>query len=137
MQPQNSTIKRQLPPHLHQKTTVLSVKNTYNSTSKYLRAEDFGRKRKQVTVAGVSLDKLGEEEKICLEFEEIEQKLALNKTNARMMVQLADNNDNAEAWIGMKIILRPDQTTFSGKTVQCIRIDCELPEGDDAFDYSK
>jgi hypothetical protein len=103
-----------------------SYKDTYKSAS--LKAEDLKGKRRNLTVASVEIKAFGEDgNKLVMHFEETEKTFVLNKTNCVTLESLL-NSDNTDDWIGCKITLRPDMTTFNGKAMPCIRVDSELPE---------
>jgi hypothetical protein len=60
-----------------------------------------------------------------LRFEETDQALVLNKTNAATLSDaFGDESDN---WIGKAVLLCAETTTYGGKTVGCVRI--RLPRG--------
>lgn len=105
-----------------------SYKDTYKSTSNFLKCEDLNKKRITLTISHAELKELkeGEGEKIVLSFEKTEKELVMNKTNCEMLEMLTESDD-FNAWIGTTIVLRPDMTKYQGKTVACIRIDSELP----------
>lgn len=102
------------------------ISDIYSSNANFLRCEDLQKKRVSVTIEDVTVEKIGDDKKLVLSFEGKEKKLALNKTNARMLEDLT-GSDDSESWIGYRITLRPDMTDYQGKRVPCIRIDSELP----------
>ena len=57
-----------------------------------------------------------------------EKGLGLNITNARTIAGLYGSFES-EQWIDKKITLYPTQTTFGGKSVDCIRIRNVIPKG--------
>jgi hypothetical protein len=96
-------------------------------TSDYLRVEDLKKRRRTFTIEDIAIEKIGDDKKPVISFEGQDKKLVLNKTNAMTICSLLDT-DEMDDWIGRKITLRPDQTTYQGKAVPCIRVDLELPE---------
>lgn len=104
-----------------------SINDVYESKSKFLKVEDLQKKRVALTILNCEVQNVGEDKKLVLSFNETEKTLALNVTNARMLQMLTDTDDYT-AWVGTRIILRPDMTSFNGKPTPCIRIDSELPE---------
>lgn len=109
------------------KKIMPSYKDTYQTKSDFLKVDDLQKKRVALTIANCEVKTIGEDNKLVLSFHETDKQFVLNVTNARMMEMLTDTDDYT-AWIGTKIILRPDITSFNGKTTPCIRIDSELPE---------
>ena len=105
----------------------MDINDVYVSKSEYLAESDLKGKRVNVKIVDAEAVKLGEDEKIALIFESTEKKLALNKTNARMIAHLFDATDTRE-WIGKIITLRPDMTDYQGKSVPCIRVDSIVPD---------
>lgn len=104
-----------------------SYKETYSSKSDFLKVEDLQKKRVALTILNCEPKAIGEDKKLVLSFHESEKQLVLNVTNARMLEMLTDS-DNTDDWVDVKIILRPDITSYNGKPTPCIRIDSELPE---------
>ena len=106
----------------------LNINDTYQGGGDFLKAVDLNKRRVNLTIAGAELKTMKNgENKIVLHFENTEKLLVLNKTNARMIADLL-NNDDASRWTGSAITLRPDKTQLQdGRTVDCIRVDIELP----------
>ena len=105
----------------------LNIDQTYQGGGDFLKADDLKKRRVNLTVAAAKLEELKDGSKIVLDFEGTEKRLVLNKTNARMCAELL-NDRNAGNWIGSTITLRPDKTQLQdGRTVDCIRVDLELP----------
>ena len=94
----------------------------------YIKADDLAGERKRLTIADVEVVTMGEGKdqmkKPVLRFDETDQGLVLNKTNANVLREKF--GDDTDAWIGQTILLCPDETDFSGKRVPCIRI--RVPE---------
>lgn len=55
------------------------------------------------------------------------KKLALNKTNGKIIAKLYGKD--TEAWVGESITIYPTTTEFGGETVDCIRVRPERPSG--------
>jgi hypothetical protein len=107
-------------------THMPSYKETYKSAS--LKAEDLKNKRRNLTVAGVETKRFGDDgDKLVMSFEETDKTFVLNKTNCVTLESLL-GSDDTDDWVGTRITLRPDMTTFNGKPTPCIRVDSELPE---------
>lgn len=60
------------------------------------------------------------DESVVLEFLELDQKLALNKTRLNKLVELL--GDDAEEWIGKQIAIYPIDVAFGGKTTVGVAI---------------
>jgi len=99
-------------------------------TSDYLRVDDLKRRRRTFTISDVTVEKIGEDRKPVIAFEETEKTLVLNKTNAMRIAGLLDTDDTDD-WVGRAITLMPDETTFQGKAVPCIRVALELPDDEE------
>jgi len=105
----------------------LNIDETYAGGGDFIKAADLQGRRANVTIKGARLEDLQDGKKIVLDFVETPKRLVLNKTNANMICDLLKNRD-AEQWFGSTISLRPDKTQLQdGRTVDCIRVDFELP----------
>lgn len=105
-----------------------SLDDIYETKSNYLRVDDLNNQKVHVTIKSSAVETVGEDKKIVLDFQEGSGKrLALNVTNARMIAMLVGTEDHT-SWVGMRITLKPDITTYQGKPTRCIRVDSELPQ---------
>ena len=108
-----------------------SIEDVYQSTSRYLKAEDLqgGKPVVEIESAEAVENTYNGETKhqIVLTFTGKDKVLGLNVTNARRIAMLTGTTDYTQ-WIGFKLKLYVDQTDFNGKTVDCIRIWPDLPE---------
>jgi hypothetical protein len=95
----------------------------------YMKHADLGGQARRVTIANIGEEKIGDENKMILYFEETDQGLVVNKTNASVLQEAF--GDEMAAVVGKKIILRPDECDFQGKRTGCVRISipkkAELP----------
>lgn len=106
---------------------ALNVDDNYSGNGSFLKAVDLQKRRANLTISSAKLETLQDGNKIVLDFENTDKRLVLNKTNANMICDLLGSRD-AEQWIGSTITLRPDKTQLQdGRTVDCIRVDFELP----------
>jgi len=64
-----------------------------------------------------------------LEFLELDQKLSLNKTRVKKLVELL--GEDTEEWIGQKIALYPTPTQFNGKEFISVAV-AKAPKGKQA-----
>lgn len=90
--------------------------------SKFLRAEDLDGDV-VLTIRKITIEAIGNdrEEKPVISFRETEKLLALNKTNARSISEVADS-DETDDWIGKQVILYPTKVQFRADLVPAIRI---------------
>lgn len=99
--------------------------------SDYLKCEDLNKRKRNLTIASVTMEKIGKdkENKLVVWFDNEDKGLILNKTNANMIAFLLDTDDTDD-WEGQMITIKPSTTEFGGKTVPCIRVADELPDVD-------
>jgi len=94
--------------------------------SKYLKSTDLQGRRATVKINSVSMQRIGDDEKLMVFFEGKAKGLVLNKTNAVMIAEIV-GSDDTDAWPGVAIVIYPTKTDFQGKRVDTIRVD--WPEG--------
>lgn len=90
--------------------------------SSYLKAEDLGTSSPTVTIFGVKLEKLGDDEKPVIYFQGKEKGLVLNRTNWNMLAEIT-GQDDSDNWNGKKVKLYVARVDYQGKRVPAIRID--------------
>lgn len=92
---------------------------------RYLKAIDFPKPGlltiKDGTVDVIEDPQNGKCEKDVLWFEEVDQGLVLNKTNASAVVEIT-GTDDTDQMAGKKLVLYKTTTDFGGKKVDCIRV---------------
>jgi hypothetical protein len=93
--------------------------------SEYLFARDLKGRDVNMTISGCTPGLLVSEgnkknRKPILTFEEHEKKLAINKTNKKVLVKLFGND--VRNWFGKRITAFPTVTNFGGEVKECIRI---------------
>ncbi|RLC87850.1 MAG: hypothetical protein DRJ03_04700 [Chloroflexi bacterium] len=94
--------------------------NIRSSFSKYLQASDFADAPQVLTIVGIDIATFGgKEEKLVVNFKELEKGLVLNKTNCDLICDLYGNSDSE--WKGNKIELYQTNTQFKGKMCKCVR----------------
>lgn len=93
--------------------------------SNYLKASDF-EKPALLTIKGFGDEKIGDEIKPCVFFEEETKGLILNITNGNTIEQIAGTAD-PDNWNGVKVVAYKTDTDFRGKRVDCIRIRAPKP----------
>ena len=85
-----------------------------------------------LTVKAVELREINDREKLVVHFEEMDDVLVLNKTNALI---LADSfGEEAELWEGKQLMLRKVKRQFRGKPIDAIEV---VPCQEDVLDMSK
>ncbi len=109
------------------------LNDIYGSNSQWLKAEDLQGAKPVVVIESAEVRENtynGETKKqIVLKFQGKEKQLGLNFTNASRIAELL-GTDNFPEWVGASIKLFTDKTTLAdGRTVPCIRIFPELPNG--------
>ena len=93
--------------------------------SDFVKAADLDGKDVTKTIKAVTMDELTmtggrKETKPVIRFSDADKKLVLNRTNANIIASMYGNE--TDNWIGKKITMFPDVTTFGRDTVDCIRI---------------
>jgi hypothetical protein len=85
-----------------------------------LNASHIANGARTVTIAGVKIETVGQDEKPVVRFVELERGLALNKTNYLVLVEAygAESDD----WHGRQVILFVEKVSFNGKDVDSIKI---------------
>lgn len=88
--------------------------------SEYLKASDLQGREVAVRISHVDGIDLGGKRKAILYFEGKKKGLILNKTNANKIANVY--GQNFEGWAGKDIFIYPDETTFQGQMVPCLRV---------------
>lgn len=107
----------------------MKVNEVYASKSDWLKVDDLKGNETNCTISGVTLETVGEQDKLVVAFEGKEKKLVLNKTNAGAIAH--SFGDDTNDWTGKEITLYPATTDFQGKTVPCIRVRSKAEFNDD------
>lgn len=92
---------------------------------KFLSAPDLKGRRVTVTIAGVAMMEVGDDDeghKPVVKFKGAEKGMVLNKTNASMIAEIAKTTETDE-WVGVRIVIYPTKTDYAGKRVDCVRVD--------------
>jgi hypothetical protein len=89
--------------------------------SKYLKASDAEDDDLILTIKSWSIEKVGQEEKLVVYFSEQPKGMVLNKTNAKMIVKIA-NSEDTEEWKGTKIRIIATEVEFQGDLVMSLRV---------------
>ena len=98
------------------------VNDIYSSGGRFFKAIDIINQPRILTITAVQPETMKDgKRKLKLEFNEDEQILLLNKTNA-MIVSAAYGSDWS-TWVGRKIKLRAGKTTYQSRLVDCINVE--------------
>lgn len=90
-----------------------------------LKGKDATVQIEKVFAGTVEGEKGRKSKKPVVKFRGSEKKLALNKTNGKIIAKLYGTD--TDAWIGQSVTLFPTTTEFGGETVECIRIRPNVP----------
>lgn len=88
--------------------------------SNYLKAEDLKGKEPNVTISHVSMEKMGDDNKMVLYFRNSEKGMVLNKTNAMNIA--AWYGPETDDWEGKRVKLVVAWVDFQGRSVQALRV---------------
>lgn len=108
--------------------TMTDVNEIYPSKGNALKASDLNGKTHEVVIDGHEVVNFENGRKIVLRFLNREKTLVCNKTNA--MIVSSAYGKNPDNWIGKKIEIYPDKTTFQGGLVDCIRVRIPTPKAE-------
>lgn len=90
--------------------------------SNYLKASDIPAGRQiAVTIDSVVIEKVGSDERPVAYFLGSEKGLILNKTNSKVIVEIA-KTDETDNWGGVRISLYSAKVDFKGSLVDAIRV---------------
>ncbi len=100
--------------------------------SKYLKSSDLQGKEFRVHIDRVVMEKIVDEEpeKACIYFQNSEQGMVLNKTNA--MVLASAYGDETDNWRGQTAVLGTHKVQFQGKLVDGLTIRPDATQGQPA-----
>ncbi len=88
--------------------------------SDYLKEADLMGSPRALTMTSVSVEKVGDDTKPVVHFQEDTRGLVLNKTNANTISDVYGRE--TDDWTGKKIELYPHTTEYQGRMVPCIRV---------------
>jgi hypothetical protein len=101
-----------------QKELAMNINEVF--PSKYLKASDLQGRRIEVVMADVKTEKLGDDFKPVLYFKGKDKGLALNKTNARTIIDAY--GPETDEWFSQPIVLFEAMIEFQGKRAPAIRV---------------
>ena len=97
--------------------------------SRFLSAEDLNGQDVTVTIASVSLERIGQgkdaADKLVIGFSGKKKFFVANKTNAKTIAKL--HGDETDAWVGQRITLGPRDVEFQGDMVTALRVSLKAP----------
>ncbi len=104
------------------KTEVDNMKESIGEyfPSKFLKADDV-KADTAVTISELKEEKVGEDTKPVIYFEEVDKGLVLNKTNSLKIAKLV-GSDKPIDWPGKKIVLCTALVTYKSEEVPAIRV---------------
>lgn len=89
--------------------------------SQWLKAADLGGEPRLLTIKRFSVEKMGDEERPVVWFNEEQKGLGLNITNGNSIEAITGTPD-PDKWPGTHLVLYPTETDFKGTRTPCIRI---------------
>ena len=91
--------------------------------SDYLKVSDLGGRAHKLLMGQLTTEKIGQDMRPVLHFQNAGKGLVLNRTNANTIANMyGEETDN---WFGQPITIFPDTTDFRGERVPCIRVQME------------
>lgn len=110
---------------------VMDYRKMYDDKEHFYAYDLDGRERTLEIARVVSGELTGEKnrksKKPMVSFVGEQKKLALNKTNGKVIAKMYGKD--TETWVGEFITIYPTTTEFGGETVDCIRVRPERPSG--------
>ena len=88
--------------------------------SNYLKADDLKGKEPNVTISHVTMEKMGEDNKMVVYFKNSDKGMVLNKTNAMNISGWF--GPETEDWTGKRVKLVVAWVDFQGRSVQALRV---------------
>ena len=86
----------------------------------HLKAADLAGQTITLTIASVTMAKIGDDEKPVMKFYETQQDMVLNKTNANQII--ISYGSESTAWAGRQVQLYPTKVQFGAEMVDAIRV---------------
>ena len=91
----------------------------------HLDGKDFTLTIRKVEAGSVTGSKGKKDKKPIVHFERTDKKLALNKTNGKVIAGMY--GPDTDDWVGKRITLYATTTEFGSETVECIRVRPKVP----------
>lgn len=89
--------------------------------SKYLKCSDLKGREVELTIRGVTLEKLSDgTSKPIVYFQESQRGLLLNRINSKALADVY--SPETDRWTGRPVVLIPSRCEYKGEDVDCIRL---------------
>ena len=88
--------------------------------SQWLKADDLQGRTVNCIISNVKMEKIGDDQKLVLEFQGKSKGMVLNKTNCSVIS--AVYGDETEDWMGQPIQVYPTECDYQGKRMACLRV---------------
>lgn len=95
--------------------------------SNYVKASDIGDREVTVTISEAKMEKLGEDSKLVVYFQNAEKGLVCNVTNFDRIAYICGSEDTDD-WPGHEVVLYTELATFQGKTGPATRVKKPQPK---------
>ncbi len=96
----------------------MKMKDIY--PSRYVKAADLQGREVEVVISDVVMEKIGDDNKPVIYFQNKDKGFVANKTNCgRIELAYGDDTDD---WIGKPIVLGTEYVDFQGKSMEAIRV---------------
>lgn len=101
---------------------MVNLNDIYKAKGEFLRGADLkGFDPMELTISGSEVRTIGTDEKLIVQFDEIEQEMPLNVTNARRIAVIAEDDDS-DNWKGTKITVAHEMVEYQDKLVDGLRV---------------
>ena len=88
----------------------------------YLKAADLDGRQVVGTIDRVEIEKIGDDNKAVLYFQNKEKGIVLNVTNKNMLIEITQSEET-DTWRGTRVKLFSTKVDFKGQLVDGLRID--------------
>ena len=102
----------------------MNINDAYPSN--YLRASDLKGRNIPVVIDRIEQEKVGNDNKMVLYFQNKTKGMILNKTNANNIAALY--SPETDAWAGRQLIIFEAMVDFKGQTVPALRVRGPMPK---------
>ena len=96
----------------------MNINDAYPSN--YLRASDLKGRNIPVVIDHIEQEKVGNDSKMVLYFQNKQKGMILNKTNAKNIAALY--SPETDAWAGRQLVIFEAMVDFKGQTVPALRV---------------
>jgi hypothetical protein len=88
--------------------------------SKYLKAADLNGKTVTLTIKDVSVETIGDDDKLVVYFKGKDKGLVMNKTNSNNIAMVF--GPDTDGWLEQEISVYPTMVDFQGRSMEAIRV---------------